>query len=433
MGAQESLPTAVHEAKSLLSERDIQLLHEKFQAISHQAPAAKQREIPIDIISGWISQNSSQNASSILNAWRKGFDLIQPQGITGMDQTLFDLIVSIATRGTRLQRAKLFAYMLIAISTDASSSCIPCELSESQIFPVLEMILNSVINPSTSLEIHPTERLVHFLNKSMFGTHHTLTFDSLTRKCSSNLLLLHVCDELLRPFTIPNSSMSMFPPIVQNTFLSGRRLLDVQDFIAINEQLPPKLQHEWSLLFSTQDNGRSEAVSNVSASVIVFKDTDDYVFGGFASLPWAPSPDFFGTDESFLFSLKPSLNFFPSTGSNANYQYFNVHSHSKPNGLGFGGILEYFGVFVDSDLAKGHCRGFPCSTYGNNQLSAKEEFCIESVEVWCVGQKPQNTSSNPRRKRSSILEQSQEDQNLLELHGRKMHSRDIREAITEED
>lgn len=60
-------------------------------------------------------------------------------------------------------------------------------------------------------------------------------------------------------------------------------------------------------------------------------------------------------------------------------------THSLPNGLGFGGQLGYFGIWIDADFGKGSCKGTPmCSTYGNQILSAKEDFEIEAIEVWCV-------------------------------------------------
>lgn len=57
-----------------------------------------------------------------------------------------------------------------------------------------------------------------------------------------------------------------------------------------------------------------------------------------------------------------------------------------PNGFGMGGQLKYFGLWLDSDFGKGHSKAKPQSTtFKSPQLSADEEFEIDSLEVWNVG------------------------------------------------
>lgn len=53
---------------------------------------------------------------------------------------------------------------------------------------------------------------------------------------------------------------------------------------------------------------------------------------------------------------------------------------------GMGGQHGYFGLWLDSDFGRGHSRARPkCTTYGSPQLSAEEDFSLESMEVWAVG------------------------------------------------
>ena len=55
-----------------------------------------------------------------------------------------------------------------------------------------------------------------------------------------------------------------------------------------------------------------------------------------------------------------------------------------------GGQFEYFGLWLDSEFGPGHSKARPkCTTYGNPQLSASEEFQIEEIEVWGVGVPPE--------------------------------------------
>lgn len=57
---------------------------------------------------------------------------------------------------------------------------------------------------------------------------------------------------------------------------------------------------------------------------------------------------------------------------------------------GMGGQHGYFGLWLDSDFGRGHSRARPkCTTYGSPQLSAEEDFSLDSMEVWAVGKPPQ--------------------------------------------
>jgi len=49
--------------------------------------------------------------------------------------------------------------------------------------------------------------------------------------------------------------------------------------------------------------------------------------------------------------------------------------------------VHFFALWLDQDFGKGKSQG-ACSTYNNTQLSANENFAIESLEVWAVGQRP---------------------------------------------
>ncbi len=55
-----------------------------------------------------------------------------------------------------------------------------------------------------------------------------------------------------------------------------------------------------------------------------------------------------------------------------------------------GGQHSYFGLWLDSDFGNGHSRARPrCTTYGSPQLSGDEDFKLDTVEVWAVGQPPE--------------------------------------------
>lgn len=55
-------------------------------------------------------------------------------------------------------------------------------------------------------------------------------------------------------------------------------------------------------------------------------------------------------------------------------------------GLGFGGQIDYFGLWIDSMLRNGSCMS-TCSTYVDfAPLSASNIFQIKNIEVWGVGE-----------------------------------------------
>lgn len=58
---------------------------------------------------------------------------------------------------------------------------------------------------------------------------------------------------------------------------------------------------------------------------------------------------------------------------------------------GLGGQHDYFGLWVDADFGKGHSRAKPtCTTYNSPQLSSKENFHFDKMEVWAVGDPPES-------------------------------------------
>lgn len=61
-----------------------------------------------------------------------------------------------------------------------------------------------------------------------------------------------------------------------------------------------------------------------------------------------------------------------------------------------GGQHDYFGLWLDSDFGRGHSRARPtCTTYGSPQLSAEEDFSLDSMEVWAVGKPPEPEDVRP--------------------------------------
>ncbi|KAJ6624117.1 MTOR-associated protein MEAK7, partial [Pseudolycoriella hygida] len=168
---------------------------------------------------------------------------------------------------------------------------------------------------------------------------------------------------------------------------------DISQMLFINSNLPMDFRVKWRFLFSSQIHGESFStlmgrIMDQGPSVIICEDTDGYIFGGFAPDSWALSPNFVGNETAFLFTLRPKMRCFQSTGYNDHYQYLNLHQQTMPNGLGMGGQFNYWGLWLDSEYGKGECSE-SCTTFRNYvQLGVNKNFTIRNIEVWAVGEKP---------------------------------------------
>ncbi|KAK8554019.1 hypothetical protein V6N13_072940 [Hibiscus sabdariffa] len=75
---------------------------------------------------------------------------------------------------------------------------------------------------------------------------------------------------------------------------------------------------EWKLLYHSSLNGLSfniilGNILNDGPTVLIIKDREGYIFGGFASQPWERHSDFYGDMKSFLFQLYPKASIFRPT------------------------------------------------------------------------------------------------------------------------
>ncbi|XP_045845439.1 MTOR-associated protein MEAK7 [Meles meles] len=211
-------------------------------------------------------------------------------------------------------------------------------------------------------------------------------------------------------------------------------VLDVPSVIYINSHLRREQRQRWRLLFSSELHGHSFAqlcgrITQRGPCVLLLEDHDGQVFGGSASCSWEVKPQFQGDDTCFLFSISPHMAVYTTTGYNDHYMYLNHGQQTIPNGLGMGGQHNYFGLWVDVDFGKGHSKAKPkCTTYHSPQLSARDNFGFEKMEVWAVGDA---SGSQQAKSNKSILDVDPEAQALLEISGRSRHSeglRDIPEA-----
>lgn len=69
---------------------------------------------------------------------------------------------------------------------------------------------------------------------------------------------------------------------------------------------------KFRIFYSRNDEGMT---------VLIVKDKEGYIYGGYASQPWERHADFYGDMKSFLFQLYPKASIFRPTGANSNLQW----------------------------------------------------------------------------------------------------------------
>ncbi|KAI9316518.1 TLD-domain-containing protein [Dichotomocladium elegans] len=184
----------------------------------------------------------------------------------------------------------------------------------------------------------------------------------------------------------------MEPPKLMGRRLDTEPVLD--DLIAeqIRSYLPRRyrLASSWSLVYSLDQHGSSMSTMYRVAKrckegpcVLAIKDENDSIFGAFLNESIKGyHTSYYGNGECFLWKYSRkngTIKVFPWTGKN---EYMVL---SESDFIAIGGGDGKFGLWINSDLEKGHSE--PCPTFDNETLSLFPEFeCIE-IELFSIGEK----------------------------------------------
>jgi len=179
---------------------------------------------------------------------------------------------------------------------------------------------------------------------------------------------------------------------------------------------------EWNLLYHSSLHGQSfntflgKVTNGDAQTVLIVKDTEGSVYGGYASQPWERHSDFYGDMKTFLFKLYPQASIFRPTGANKNLQWcaINFSSENIPNGIGFGGQPHHFGLFLSANFDQGH--SFTCSTFTSPPFSKTNRFRPEVIECWGIQMRGAQ-DEKPELVKGTVLERFKEDRNMLKLVG----------------
>lgn len=94
---------------------------------------------------------------------------------------------------------------------------------------------------------------------------------------------------------------------------------------------------------------------------------------------------YLGSEKNFIFTITPHFRIYQRRiPTNGNFQWLNSKVYGMPHGLGFGGTLDGFRVFINDSLEKNIALN-DCPTYETGKIVPNETFEIDAMEVWGVG------------------------------------------------
>ncbi|KAF9345246.1 hypothetical protein BGX26_003357 [Mortierella sp. AD094] len=239
--------------------------------------------------------------------------------------------------------------------------------------------------------------------------------------------LLTVADFFQLRYALPTPVYSISPPpgsSKKQGTSCGSASPAGADQISGSKPTPPL-----RLLFSSKTSGASfstllQKITFQGPTLIIMKDEDGYIFGAYADQEWEQKPKFYGSDRSFLFTIQPKFRIYRPSRVNNNFQYLDYGTKTLPNGIGFGGQLRYFGLWLASDFSTGQSAAEPlCSTFQSPRLSKKQDFKLDEMEAWQVHPSTVERDEGPKR---SAMDAHPDAVALLEMANRKMYSKDVR-------
>ncbi|KAI9504327.1 hypothetical protein GGI25_004376 [Coemansia spiralis] len=208
----------------------------------------------------------------------------------------------------------------------------------------------------------------------------------------------------------------------------------------ICQELPSDSRIKWECVYSSKRDGRSwstfqNAIENRGSVLLLVRekhanDNSPREFGAYLDSELTRKPTWHGTSDNLLFTIDPNsttvFTIFRTTGFNDHYQYFNYATKTLPNGLGVGGQMGHFGLWIDSDFMHG-CSN-TAATFESKQLSTRAEFDIDTIEVWLVKpSKHLDEIDGSDKTKKSAMDANPDAVALLEMANRTMYSKMVRE------
>ncbi|KAJ0810809.1 putative TLDc domain, EF-hand domain pair protein [Helianthus annuus] len=348
------------------------------------------------------------------------YDLVTPNR---KDQklTFEDLVIAKGTyeKGTKVEIDE-FLYQLCDVDGDGN-------LVRSDLEAVISGILDSISSEkeaesSSASNIKPVSIFLdaaNFTKDNEGSSERSMSFEDFR----SWLHLVPSARKFLTSLLKPSSPSSQVPKLTHQGDIDSNMLLLKEEYAwHIGGALSHLESSEWKLLYHSSLNGLSfntflgNTSNDEGPTVLIIKDKEGYIYGGYASQPWERHADFYGDMKSFLVQLYPKASIYRPTGANNNIQWcaVNFSSDSIPNGIGFGGRAGHFNLFISANFDNGHT--FTGPTFNNPCLSKNNRIYPEVIECWGIVQKGAQHEKQDGVK-GTVLDRFKEDRNMLNLVG----------------
>ncbi|XP_068239755.1 GTPase-activating protein skywalker isoform X4 [Palaemon carinicauda] len=181
--------------------------------------------------------------------------------------------------------------------------------------------------------------------------------------------------------------------------------LTIKELLTVWSWLPTRMTlHQPTLIYTTEEHGCSlttffQRVEKHEPTLMCIRTTNDHVFGAYCSTAWAQRnitdeygnrQTYFGTGESFLFSLRPSLAKYQWVGITQQQEEASIsnvkHSaelfmHGDSNMITIGGGNGN-GIMLDQELRYGKTEN--CDTFNNPPLTPDGDFEVKVIEVYSL-------------------------------------------------
>lgn len=168
----------------------------------------------------------------------------------------------------------------------------------------------------------------------------------------------------------------------------------------------------WQPLFRDWKDGRSfngllaGALHYEGPALVLIRTSEGQVIGALSSCWTEGNGKFAGGPDATLFSLSPKLGVFPSVSRSGNWVYLNSRNTYCPRGLGFGGQLNFYRLWLDADFEE-------CSvlegdaTYASGPLlppsGLQTKFQPTVIEIWGCGGEEAAAAQHVQRQRDEGL------------------------------
>lgn len=416
MGNSQSPPAdpRFSSATRAFTQKDLEDLNSLFVSLAAQSKSNNEY-ISLSVFQAYFGLKSSLG--------ERLFDLVTQQRKDNK-LTFHDLVIakSVYEKGTR-DDIEEFIYQLLNVTGDGVVG--RCDIES-----VLAAILRSIFSLEASnpgLNSH-REIINVFLNAAKFSkvvegaAEKSMSFEDFRSWCA----LLPSVRKFLGSLLIPPDAGrlgSQVPQLVHGDNINPDLILLREEYAwHIGGALPHHELVEWKLLYHSAIYGMSfntflgSTSNGEGPTILIIKDKDGYIYGGYASQPWERHGDFYGDLKSFLFQLYPKASIFKPTGANNNVQWCaaNFSSESIPNGIGFGGRVNHFGLFLSASFDVGQT--FTCTTFGSPCLSKTNRIFPEVIECWGIVQNGAQEEKLDAAK-GTVLERFKEDRHMLNMVG----------------